>query len=306
MNPVSLIPYVCGAGASTPGAELGAVYCHEQGLTEKLQARGISALWAADPEMHWNGPYGQTAHVPLSPLGSPDRLETVSWHLHVLAENVAAELRQGNRVVTIGGDHSMAAGSIAGVQMAMGEEATIGVIWLDAHPDLHTAQSSTSKSLHGMPMASLLGRDDTLLVPGVSSPVLRPENVLYLGLRDIDAGEVENARALGVNLLTMNELRGQNIAGTVQDAVMQLAMRCDHIVLSLDLDGFSPDIAPATGTPVAGGFLPDEIVPVLAGIVRAYPVPLIDLVEFNPTLPGVEKTYQFMIDLLSALLPASE
>lgn len=304
MNPVSLVPYVCGAGASRAGAELGAVYCQEQGLTEKLQTRGISAVWAADPEMHWNGPYGQTAHMPLTALGTPERLETVSWHLQVLAENVAAELRQGNRVVTIGGDHSIAAGSIAGVQMAMGEETTIGVIWVDAHPDIHTLQSSVSKSLHGMPMGSLLGLDDTLLVPGVTAPVLRPENVLYLGLRDIDAGEIDNARSLGLNLITMDDLRQRNIAGTVQDAVMQLAMRCDQIVLSIDLDGFSPDIAPATGTPVPGGFLPDEIIPVLSGIVRAYPVPLIDIVEFNPTLPGVEQTYQFMIDLLGALLPA--
>lgn len=304
MNPVSLIPYVCGAGASKPGAELGAVYCHEQGLTEKLQTRGIASLWATDPDIHWNGPYGQTAHAPLSALGTPERLETVSWHLHVLAENVAAELRQGNRVVTIGGDHSMAAGSIAGVQMAMGEETTIGVIWVDAHPDLHTAHTSTSKSLHGMPMGSLLGLDDTLLVAGATSPILRPENVLYLGLRDIDAGEIENAKSLGLNLLTMDELRARNIAETIQDAVMQLALRCDQIVLSLDLDGFSADIAPATGTPVAGGFMPDEIIPVLAGIVRAYPVPLIDIVEFNPTLPGADKTYQFMVNLLAALLPA--
>lgn len=304
MNPVSLIPYVCGAGASKAGAELGAVYCHEQGLTEKLHARGISAVWAADPETHWNGPYGQTAHVPLTALGTPERLETVSWHLHVLAENVAAELRQGNRVVTIGGDHSIAAGSIAGVQMAMGEETTIGVIWVDAHPDLHTVQSSVSKSLHGMPMGNLLGLDDTLLVPGVTVPVLRPENVLYLGLRDIDAGEIENAKSLGLNLLTMDDLRSGNIAAMVQDAVMQLSMRCDQIVLSLDLDGFSDDLAPATGTPVPGGFVPDEIIPVLSGIVRAYPVPLIEVVEFNPTLPGADKTYQFMIDLLAALLPA--
>jgi len=304
MNPVSLIPYVCGAGASKPGAELGAVYCYEQGLTEKLHAHGVSAVWACDPEMHWNGPYGQTAHVPLTALGTPERLETVAWHLHVLAENVAAELRQGNRVVAIGGDHSMAAGSIAGVQMAMGEEATIGVIWVDAHPDLHSLQSSVSKSLHGMPMGSLLGLDDTLLVPGVTSPVLRPENVLYLGLRDVDAGEIENARSLGMNLISMEDLRSRNIAGTVQDAVMQLAMHCDQIVLSIDLDGFAPDIAPATGTPVPGGFLPDEIIPVLSGIVRAYPVPLIEIVEFNPTLPGTDKTYQFMIDLLVELLPA--
>ena len=304
MNAVSLIPYVCGIGASKPGAERGAVYCQEHGLTEKLGARGVAAVWADDPDIHWNGPYGQTAHDPLPELGSAERLETVSWHLHVLAENVAAELRQGNRVVTIGGDHSMAAGSLAGVQMAMGAGSRIGLIWVDAHPDLHTLESSVSKSLHGMPMGTALGLDDTLLVPGAEAPLLRPEDILYLGLRDIDIGERENAARLGITLLTMDELRARGVTATIQDAVMKLSAQCDHIVISLDLDGFSDDLAPATGTPVPGGFLPDEILPTLAGIIRTCPVPLIEIVEFNPVLNGADKTYQFIIDTLAALLPS--
>lgn len=306
MNPVSLIPYVCGAGASTPGSERGAVYCQEHGLTEKLAMRGIPALWAADAGMHWNGPYGLTAHQHLLPHGTAERREMVLWHCQALAENVATELRAGNRVVTIGGDHSMAAGSIAGVQMALGPEARIGVIWVDAHPDLHTFESSVSKALHGMPMATLLGLDNTLGVPNLHAPVIRPENMLYIGLRDIDAGEMENAAKIGVKLLPMDELRQRNIANVVQDAVTKLAVTCDHIVLSIDLDGFSTDYAPAVGTPVPGGFTPDEILPLLAGIVRAYSVPLIDIVEFNPTLPGAEQTYAFIIEILEALLPAED
>lgn len=303
MNPVSLVPFVCGAGATTPGSEQGAVYCREHGLTEKLLARGISAQWAVDPDIHWKGPYGQTAHAALPPRGSPERHEIVSWHCHALAENVAAELRLGSRVVTIGGDHSMAAGSVAGVQMAM-PDAVLGMIWVDAHPDINTFESSGSKSLHGMPMATLLGLDQTLAVPELVTPALRPENVIYMGLRDIDEGEIRNAARLGVNLMTMEELRSRGVANVLQDSVTRLGATCDHILLSLDLDAFSSAVAPATGTPVDGGFVPDEILPVLAGIVRAFSVPLIDVVEFNPTLPGAAKTYDFMIDMLAALLPA--
>ncbi|MGZ9097419.1 MAG: arginase [Micavibrio sp.] len=303
MNPVSLVPFVCGAGASTPGAEQGAVYCREHGLTEKLLARGIKAEWATDPDIHWTGPYGQTAHAALPPRGSPERHEIVAWHCHALAENVAAELRLGNRVVTIGGDHSMAAGSVSGVQMAMDSDAVLGMIWVDAHPDLHTFESSSTKSLHGMAMATLLGLDGTLAVPEMISPVLRPENVIYMGLRDIDRGEWDNAAKLGMNLITMEDLRSQGVAAVLQDAVTRLGAACDHIVLSVDLDGFSSAVAPATGTPVEGGFIPEEILPVLAGIVRAFSVPLIELVEFNPTLPGAAKTYDFMVDVLGALLP---
>ena len=303
MCPVSLVPYVCGAGASTPGAELGAVYCQDHGLTEKLAEHGISAVWAADANMHWNGPYGQSAHQSLLNQGSPERREAVLWHCQATAENVAAELRSGNRVIAIGGDHSMAAGSVSGVQMALGKETRIGVIWVDAHPDLHTFDSSTSKALHGMPLANLLGLDDTLSVPEVCSPVILPENLLYFGLRDIDEGEKENAAKHGVKLFTMEELRRQDMAHVIQDAVKNLSLTCDHIVLSLDLDGFDPVYAPATGTPVPGGFTPEEIWPLLAGIVRGYSVPLIDVVEFNPTLPGAEKTFAFIIDMLAAILP---
>lgn len=303
MNPVSLVPYVCGAGASTDGSELGAVYCQDHGLTEKLAERGIKAQWATDAQMHWNGPYGQTAHQALSLQGSQERRETVLWHCQATAETVAAELRTGNRVVAIGGDHSMAAGSVSGVQMALGQDARVGVIWVDAHPDLHTFESSTSKALHGMPLATLLGLDDTLSVPSACSPVIKSENLLYLGLRDIDEGEKKNAAAHGVRLFTMEELRRQDMAQVIQDAVSNLSLNCDHIVLSLDLDAFDSAYTPAVGTPVEGGFTPEEMWPILSGIVRDYSVPLIDVVEFNPTLPGAEQTYQFIIDMLAAILP---
>ncbi len=305
MSSVSLVPYVCGAGASLGGSELGAVYCQEHGLTEKLSARGIESAWAADAAMHWNGPYGQTSHNNLLQQGSQQRRETVLWHCHAIAENIAAELRAGHRVIAIGGDHSMAAGSISGVQLAMGPESRIGVIWVDAHPDLHTFTSSVSKALHGMPMATLLGLDDTLAVPSTCSPVIRPENLLYIGLRDIDDGERQNAASQGVKLLSMDDLRQQDMANIIQDAVTSLSVTCDHIVLSLDLDAFDPAYTPAVGTPVPGGFTPQEILPVLAGVVRGYSVPLIDIVEFNPTLPGAEKTYDFIVDMLAEILPRS-
>jgi arginase len=303
MNIVSLIPFICGAGASRPGAEQGAVYARAHGLVETLAAAGITAEWAVDPEAHWNGPYGRIAHENLTPRGSPERLETVTWHVQALAENVIAELRRGNRVVTIGGDHSLAAGSVAGAHAALGPDVRLGLIWVDAHPDIHTFQSSVSKALHGMPMATLTGLDQTLSLPENNGPIIQPEDIIFAGLRDIDEGEFENAKKLGITLLAMDTLRAQGIAQTLQEAVMSLAARCDHIILSIDLDAFSTNVAPAVGSPVPDGFMPDEILPILAGITRSHSVPLIDIVEFNPTLPGAEKTYQLVIDILSGLLP---
>lgn len=303
MGALSLIPYVCGAGASLPGCAHGPLYCLEHGLTARLRAAGIEAAWAVNPEAHWNGPYGRVAHASLPPRGSVERRDIVAWHCQTLAQNVAMELNQGNRVITIGGDHSMAAGSVSGASAAYGPDATLGLIWIDAHPDIHTIRSSCTKALHGLPMAALLGLEDTAKTLGIKGGVLRPENIVYAGLRSIDSGEYDIAKDLGIRLPVMNDLRQQGISAWLQDAVTHLSVRCDHMILSLDLDGFSPAVAPAVGTPVEGGFLPGEILPVLAGIVRAHAIDMIEISEFNPTLPGADKTFDLILQILEALIP---
>jgi arginase len=227
----------------------------------------------------------------------------VSWHCQTLAGNVEKELRQGRRVVTIGGDHSMAAASVSGAAAAFGPDATIGLIWIDAHADINTMQSSVSKALHGMPMAALLGLDDGLCSLGAPRAVLKPQNIVYAGLRDIDAGEYEVAESVGLSLPLMADIRRDGVSTWLQDAVTHLSGRCDHMVLSIDLDAFSLDVAPSVGTPVPGGFMPDEILPVLSGIVRAYAIDMIDIVEFNPKLSGAAVTAKLIEDILVSLLP---
>lgn len=305
MKRVSFIPYVCGAGASTPGAEQGPLYCREHGLSDRLAAQGIDTIWAVDPDAQWNGPYGRIAHENIPERGSDVRREIVNWHLRALAENVAAELNRGHRAVTLGGDHSMAAGSIVGAQAALGKDARLGLIWVDAHPDLHTYQTSVSKALHGMPLGTLTGLDRTLAIGEEFNVTLKPEDIVYIGIRDIDEAEKDNARSLGMNLHTLGELRERGVASVLQEAAIELAGRCDHIILSIDIDGFDPEYAPATGTQVPDGLHPEEVLSVLAGIVRTHSVPLIDIVEFNPTLPGAEKTFDLIVRILGELLPRS-
>lgn len=286
------------------GCEHGPLYGLEHGLADQLQESGIDAAWAVNPEAHWNGPYGRVAHAHLPPRGSAARHEIVAWHCRALAGNVEKELRQGRRVVTIGGDHTMAAGSISGAAAAFGPDTTIGVIWVDAHADINTTGSSVTKALHGMPVAALLGLDPALADLTVRPAVVRPENIIYAGLRDIDPGERDVAAPLGMTLPPLTEIRQQGgVSAWLQDAVTHLAARCDNLVLSIDLDAFSTDLAPAVGTPVPGGFMPDEILPVLAGIVRTHGIQLIDLVEFNPRQPGAEKTAALMTEILRAVLP---
>ena len=281
---LSLIPFVCGSGASRPGSESGPLYCAGHDLTGRLAVAGIDAHWAIAPQDR----------------AVPGR--DVRGHVEQLARDVAATFKTepGRRVMTIGGDHSMAAGSLAGAAMARGGRP--GLVWVDAHPDLHSLKSSVSKALHGMPMGTLLGLDGALAVDGAHYPVFRPEDVLYAGLRDIDAGEHDNAAALGFELMEMDTLRRLGVEKTVRARMAEIMQRCDYLLYSIDLDGFSTDHAPAVGTPVPDGFRADEILPVLAEGIRTYDVPLIDIVEFNATLDGAEQTYDFINQVIVGLL----
>ncbi len=298
----SLIPYVCGAGASIAGSELGALYAFDHGLQERLQDMGIDGHWLESPHTHWDAPQGRAAHGNIGERGSPQRLETVRFHTQLLADNVGKALNQGNRVLTIGGDHSLAAGSLAGARQALGAHETVGLIWVDAHPDIQTYATSVSKALHGMPMATLLGLDRTLAINNGLYPVFTPETLVYTGLRSIDAEEIENAELLGMTLVHLDETRAHGLTETISNQIEALKTNCDHILISMDLDSFSGTLAPAVGSPVRNGFLREEILPLLRQVIDTHSVPLIDLVEFNPTLAGAEKTYEFMLEIYRELL----
>lgn len=303
MKKISLIPYVCGVGASVSGAEQGPIYAYAHGIDKILSSEEIDYQWIINPQLHWEDKHGLSSHEKETPQGSQERLETALWHVTRLAQNVSAELRNGRRVITIGGDHTLSAGSLAGVQAAFGREAKIGLIWIDAHPDIHTMQSSSSKALHGMPLGTVTGLDQTLAVGGEFAIKLMPDNMIFAGLRDIDENERLNAEKLGITLQHIDQLRAKGIAQSLEEAAERLSKTCDHIMLSIDMDAFSADIAPAVGSPVPGGFLLEEILPSLSKIVKMYPVPLIDIVEFNPTLPGAKETFDLLIKILKELKP---
>ncbi len=298
----SLIPYVSGAGASVPGSEFGALYAYDHDLQGRLQALGIDAQWWVSPHTHWDSPQGEAAHQQIGPRGSLKRLEIVRYHNQLLADNVGAALKTGTRVLTIGGDHSLAAGSLAGARMALGQDKKVGLIWVDAHPDIQTYETSVSKALHGTPMATLLGLDRTLAIENCSYPVFTPETLVYTGLRSIDTEEIDNAALLGIELVHLNQTRAQGLAQTVTAQIENLLRSCDHILISMDLDSFAEALAPAVGSPVDDGFLKEEILPLLRQVIDTHSVPLIDLVEFNPTLPGAEKTYAFIVEIYKTLL----
>lgn len=306
MKKIRLIPYVCGAGASTTGAEQGPVDLYDSGLAHGLATDGIDLDWQENPHDLYNGDMGKKAHEDLPPLGSEERKELVLWHGRHFRDAVKETLRDGALPITIGGDHSMAAASIAALARAYKAHGRIGVLWIDAHADINTPETSPSQALHGMPIAALLGMGDPdfAALGGQDEPSLKPENICYIGLRDVDAGETEYMQKLGIKAFDMNDIHAKGLAAVMEEGCRYLTRHADHLFLDLDVDGLDPADAPATGTPVAGGIKKDGFLPVLEDIVKRYDFAGFEIAEYNPTLPDKETTRRTVHEVLAAILRA--
>ncbi|MBU0858734.1 MAG: arginase [Alphaproteobacteria bacterium] len=291
-----------------PGCETGPVALKAHGLAEALTARGLPVEWAVDPDELYAQPDGAAAHQKLPPLGDPTRRDLVLRHCTRLRDDVADTLRAGNIPVTVGGDHAMAAGSIAGLAQAKNAHGRIGVLWIDAHADLNTPATSPSQALHGMPVAALLGKGETSFAAlgGGDQPVLRPEHIFYMGLRDVDEGEVTAMELMGINHMSARAVMDMGYEKALALALDKISEGTDYLFLSLDLDVFDPTIAPAVGTPVADGFRRTDFLPALADIIAGNTFAAFEIAEFNPTLPGADETYDLLLQCLTFMLAARQ
>ena len=308
MRPLTLIPYLCGAGASTPGCQYGPLDLKHHHFDRGLLSAGFENTgWIDDPETYFkDSEYGLKGQEEYPPLKSDRRKAIVAYHCRYLAQRVEQTLKTGNRPMTIGGDHSMAAGSVAGLVRAKQSHGKTGLIWIDAHPDLNTDETSPSGALHGMPIAALLGIGDpdfaTLAGP---TPALKPEHIFYIGIRDIDDGEQNYITKHDIPGLTGAEVRETGIAAAIDTALETLRPKVDHLALSFDLDSLDPSDAPAVGTPVKGGIPLNDLVPVWQKMLRDVEFDLIEIAEFNPTLDGVNTTRAAIYSLFGVDMSSS-
>ncbi len=298
---IRLVPFVCGAGASLPGSERGPAEIKRHGLEAALCNTWRQVAWTEDPEAMYLKEREFHKHLP--PLGSPERRSAVLHHCRDIANRVEAVVKSGAMPVTLGGDHSMAAGSIAGFARAHHAHGRIGVLWIDAHGDIHTPDTSPSKAYHGMPLAALLGLGDRdFATIGGDRPVLRPENIVYLGLRSTEIEEDRRIKDLGIKTFGMKDIKAAGTDKVFQRAFEAVLRNVDYLILSIDLDAFDPAEAPAVGSPEQGGFRRDDVVYALGQLTKARPPDMVEIVEFNPDLEGAEKTYALLKDILSATL----
>ncbi len=218
-----------------------------------------------------------------------------------VAERAAAVVSDGLFPIFLGGDHSIAIGTVAGLSKATAGART-GVIWLDAHADFNTPASSPSGNIHGMPLATLTGRGHRSLVeiggPGAS---VRAEEVVLIGLRSVDIEERNLLREAGAKVYTMKEIDAYGVARVVRQALKDLS-HLDRVHLSFDLDALDPEIAPGVGTPVRGGLTYREAHLVMELINEAGIVTSLDAVEVNPILDVKNGTAALAVELVESLM----
>ncbi len=207
--------------------------------------------------------------------------------------------------IVIGGDHSCAIGTWSGVSTFYHDRGQdVGLIWVDAHMDSHTPETTPSGNIHGMPLAALLGfGDQRFTTIGGTQEKIKPENVILIGVRSYEEEEAELLSRLGVQIHFMEEARQKGIEPLMTEAFQQLSARVP-VGLSIDMDGLDPQFAPGVGTPVADGLSLDALLASLAQLDLAKCCAL-ELVEYNPDLDPLRLTQQTLLDILSCFTKRS-
>lgn len=220
-----------------------------------------------------------------------------------LAVATSSAVKNGKLPVVIGGDHSCAIGTWSGISSVyLEKEEEIGIIWLDAHMDSHTFDSSSSKNIHGMPVAVLLGEGEEQFTHIMKQQTkVKPENIILIGIRDYEAPEEERLKRLGVKIYYAEEVANRGFGAVFREAWNDLDRKVQKIGLSIDLDGFDPEFVPGVGTPVKNGInfvdccaeLAKLDINCLAGL---------EITEGNDHFDSSGKTMQCIIELIQQVI----
>ncbi|MDR0749758.1 MAG: arginase [Tannerellaceae bacterium] len=225
-------------------------------------------------------------------------LDTIVEVNNNLAELVYDTLRGGAFPLVIGGDHSLGLGSASGVGKCFDD---FGIIWLDAHGDINTSETSPSGNIHGMPLSALMGMGHEELV-NVYAPgnKVYPQNVFLVGTRSLDEGELHLINREKLSVYPMDAIRKKGIGYVAEDIRAKLkARKIRNIHFSIDVDSIDPHYAPGTGTPVPEGLTPEEFNGFVDSILSTNLVKSMDIVELNPTLDTHDITANLCLDIIN-------
>ena len=279
-------------GQRRRGVDMGPSALRYAGLDRRLRALGHTVYDNGD------------LIVPLPENVPPD--DSRARHLtsvanvcrHVYLEALAC-LDRDEMAIFLGGDHSISVGTVSAMDARGGR--TVGVLWVDAHGDFNTPDTTPSGNVHGMALAALLGRGPPELTNiGREGAKLRPEEVVLIGVRDLDPPERDALRGAGVLVITMREIDEIGIAAAARQTLERLG-GLDRLHVSLDMDALDPDEAPGVGTPVPGGLTYREAHLLMEILADSGKVASLDIVEVNPILDDRNRTAKLGVELAASL-----
>ena len=294
---VSIIGAPCGYGASIAGVDLGPAAMRVAGLRQRVAQLGYEVRDLGDLRMDCS------ASMP-EPGERLRYLPEIRAACIQLAADVKAVIEGGEFPIVLGGDHSIAIGSVAGVASFYKQRGeSVGLIWFDAHADMNTPETSPSGNIHGMPLAVLLGYGATGLteIEGFS-PKLEPRFCAHIGARDVDPGERELIKKLGIRFFTMREIDERGMSTCIDEAIAIASKASAGYHVTFDVDALDPGDAPGSGTVVRGGLTYRESHLAMEKIAEAGGALSLDVVEINTALDINNKTAQLGVELILSIL----
>lgn len=283
-------------GASKRGAAGGPDAIRRTDLQKSLESLGLEVEDAGDVAVPKSGKVGNPKLKYAGLIGKV---------CEDLAKKTYGAVKAGAVPVTLGGDHSLAMGSVSGVARYAREEKkrSIGLIWVDAHGDINTPETSPSGNVHGMPMAHLLGMGDKSLnrMAGFS-PALEARRTCLIGVRDLDDSEKGNLRKSGVNVFTMADIDRQGMAAVIERAIELSGGDSAGIHVSFDVDAADPSIAQGVGTPKRGGLSYREVHLLMEMIAESGKMISLDMAEVNPLEDSHNQTAELASELILSAL----
>jgi arginase len=222
----------------------------------------------------------------------------------ILCQKVHGSLSSGHFALSLGGDHSLAAGSIGGTASAMRKEnRALGLLWIDAHADMNTPESTPSGNVHGMPLACVLGNGPSELVDvGGFRPKIEADRCAVIGLRNLDEREKDIVRQSGVHAYTMKDIDRRGMAAVMEETLSLICAGGAAIHVSFDMDGVDPAVSPGVGTPVRGGLSYREAHLVMEMVADTRRLVALDMVEVNPILDHQNSTAILGCELILSAL----
>jgi arginase len=294
---VCLVGVPLDLGAGRRGVDMGASALRVAGVSRRVAELGFEVEDCGDLEVEI-----PERHNPGDP--KLKYLAEIRDTCEKLRDRVGSILEAGALPVVLGGDHSIAMGTIAGVSgFHAARNQKVGLIWFDAHGDANTAETSPSGNIHGMPLAVVLGMGEPSLTGLAGTPpMIDGARAALVGIRDIDRRERDNLRSSGIGLFTMRDIDERGMRTVMEQAIERASSGTGGIHVSLDLDGVDPEVAPGVGTPAPGGLSYREAHLAMEMLADTGLVISAELVEINPVLDHRNRTAELGVELLASLL----